>query len=95
MKASTQGKFTSAAGALETVTLGYEPSHIIVNNVTSNILYELINDGTNTSGTSTVGSTGVITQASEVVVATSNGFTITAATLTTADEVYYSAERLY
>ena len=33
MRANDAGTFTSAAGAIETITLGYEPSYIEVNNV--------------------------------------------------------------
>ncbi len=95
MKANNAGKFISAAGAIETVTLGYAPSYVKVNNVTSNITYEYWNDGTNIVGILTTGSTGVITQADASIVKTANGFTVAAATLTTSDVVYYTAQRLY
>ena len=95
MKANTAGTFTSAAGAIEAITLGYEPSYVEVNNVTSNIVYRVYNDGTNSVGSNIAGATGVITQADATVIATANGFTVAAASLTTDDVVYYKAERLY
>ena len=87
MKANTAGTFTSAAGAIETITLGYEPSYIEVNNVTASIVYRLYNDGTNTAGYFVTGSTGVITQGGVTLVATEDGFTVAAASLTTSDFV--------
>ncbi len=95
MRANTTGKFISAAGAIETVTLGYTPSYVKVNNVTTNIVYEYFNDGTNIVGISTAGATGVITQGDASIVKTADGFTVAAATLTTSDVVYFKAERLY
>ena len=95
MRANDTGTFTSAAGALETITLGYKPSYVEVVNVTTNIVYKVYTDGTNTVGTATAGATGVITQADVTVIPTDTGFTITAASLTTSNVVYYKAERLY
>jgi hypothetical protein len=95
MKANATGKITSAAGALETVTLGFEPSYVKVVNVTQNEVYELYNDGTNAAGASTAGDTGVVTQADATLVKAANGFSIAAAALTADDVLYYKAERLY
>jgi len=95
MRANDAGTFTSAAGAIETVELGYEPSYVEVNNVTANTIARVYNDGTNTAGSSIAGATGVVTQADATVIATENGFTVAAASLTTSDVVYYKAERLY
>lgn len=88
------GKFTSAAGALETITTGCECGYIKVVNVTTNVIYEFYNDGTNSMGTSTAGATGVVTQADETIAVTSRGFTVAAAALSADDVVYYSATRL-
>lgn len=95
MRANDAGTFTSAAGAIETITLGYEPSYVEVNNVTTNIVYRVYNDGTNTAGTNIAGATGVITQSDATITPTANGFTVAAAALSASDVVYYKAERLY
>lgn len=88
------GTFTSSAGATETITLGCDPAFVKVVNVTTNVIYEYINDGTNIMGTSLAGATGVVTQSDTTIVKTGNGFTVDAGALTTSDVVYYIAYRL-
>lgn len=88
------GKFVSAAGALQSVTTGCDSCYIKVVNVTTNIVYEYFNDGTNFMGISTAGATGVVTQADASIVNNARGFSVAAATLTTSDVVYWTAFRL-
>jgi len=94
MQIAFTGKFTSAAGAIETITLGCAPSYVEVNNVTTNVQYRYFNDGTNVSNYSTNGADGVVTNSGSTIVKTSDGFSIAAATLSTSDVVYYVAYRL-
>jgi len=94
MKNTFTGQFTSAAGAIETITLGCVPSYIKVYNVTTNISYELFNTGSATEDIITTGSTGVITTGGTTLVLTANGFSVAAASLTTSDVVTYVAHRL-
>ncbi len=88
------GKFTSAAGAIEAITTGCDSCYIKVVNVTTNVIYEYYNDGTNYMGTATAGATGVITQADATIINNSRGFSVAAAALSTDNVVYYTARRL-
>ena len=63
-------------------------------NVTTNISYELFNDGTNTEDIITTGSTGVITTGGANIVAATDGFSVAAAALSASDVVTYVAHRL-
>ena len=94
MKNTFTVQFTSAAGAIETITLGCGVSYVKVYNVTTNISYELFNNGTVTEDIITTGASGIITTGGATIVATSNGFTVAAASLTTSDVVTYVAHRL-
>ena len=94
MKNTFTGQFTSAAGALEDITLGCEVSYVKVYNVTTNISYELFNDGTNTEDIITTGATGVITTGGANIVAGDDGFSVAAAALSTDDVCTYVAHRL-
>jgi len=94
MKNTFTGQFTSAAGAIETITLGCEPCYVKVYNVTTNISYELFSDGTLTEDIITTGATGVITTGGATLIMTANGFTVAAASLTTSDVCTYVAHRL-
>jgi len=94
MKNTFTGQFTSAAGAIETITLGCECSYIKVFNVTTNISYELFNTGSVTEDIITTGATGVITTGGATILSTSNGFSVAAASLSTSDKVTYVAHRL-
>lgn len=93
MQSLFNGVFTSAAGALEDITLGCVPGYVKVINITANITYELIYDGTNTKQLSTAGATGVVTQGGANIVLGDDGFSVAAAALTTSDVVVYTAIR--
>lgn len=87
------GVFTSAAGALEDITLGCVPGYVKVVNITTNITYELIYDGTNIKQLSHAGATGVTTQGGTTIVLGDDGFSVAAAALTTGNVVVYTAIR--
>ena len=88
------GQFTSSAGAEEVIELGCSVSYVKVYNVTSNISYELFNDGTNTEDIITTGSTGVITTGGANITLNDNGFDVASGALTTDDVCTYVAFRL-
>lgn len=94
MKDLFNGVFSSAAGALEDITLGCVPGYIVVHNITAGTKFELIYDGTNTKQLSTVAATGTITHGGTNLVLGDDGFSVAAAALTTGDVVVYSAIRL-
>ena len=94
MKNTFVGQFTSAAGAIETITLGCAPAYVKVFNVTTLITYELFYNGTALEDIITTGASGIITTGGTTVIATSNGFTVAAASLSTDDVVTYVAYRL-
>lgn len=94
MKNVFTGQFTSSAGAEEVIELGCEVGYVKVYNVTTNITYELINDGTNTEDIITTGSTGVITTGGANITLNDNGFDVAAAALSASDVCTYVAFRL-
>jgi len=95
MKQVFSGKFVSAAGALEAIALGCDVAYVKVNNVTTNVIYEHFNDGTNNAGLSTNGADGVVTNSGAgIVINSGTGFSVAAAGLSTSDVIYYTATRL-
>ena len=94
MKQVFTGQFTSAAGALETITLGCDVAFVEVFNATAVMSYKYFSDGTNTEDIICTGSTGVLTTGGANIVATDGGFSVAAAALTTSDVVTYVAYRL-
>ena len=94
MKQTFTGTFTSAAGAIETITLGCSPAYVKAYNETTNISYELFYNGSELADIITTGATGVITNGGTTIIAPANGFTVAAASLSTDDVVTYVAFRL-